>query len=86
MNRVKFIELLEQAKTDEYDNLYYIKEIGKDDPVDEEGENTHRVYFGTITTICENLMELVSNPLEHELYDRHFWNDDTLQCKIVNVQ
>ncbi len=67
----EFIKLLNDAKEDENGHLYVI------------GEYNNRIYFGTITTICEDVMEMVSNPKNHEVYDRHFWNDDTLECKIV---
>ena len=72
MSKAEFIELLDKAKEDEYGNLYIL------------GEYDNRIYFGTITTICEDIMEMVSDPKDHEVYDRHFWNDDTLQCKIVH--
>lgn len=74
MKKEEFIKLLESAKTDENGNLYVI------------GEYENKIYFGTITTICEDIMQMVSNPKDHEVYDRHFWNDDTLECKIVNIE
>ena len=79
MKKDEFIKLLNNAKEDEYGNLYYEEKILESD------DYTHRVYFSTITTICENLMNLVSDPTEHEVYDRHFWNDDTLEAKIVYI-
>ena len=43
------------------------------------------LYFGTITTICEDILNMADRK-GHEVYDRHFWNDDTLECKIVTTQ
>ena len=74
MNKEEFIKVLNEAKEDEYGHLYVL------------GDCNNRIYFGTITTICENLMNMVSDPNKHEVYDRHFWNDDTLECKIVTVK
>lgn len=72
MNKEEFLKLLEQAKEDEYGNLYVLSEY-------------NRVYFGTITTVCEDVLEMADRK-GHEVYDRHFWNDDTLECKIVTTQ
>ena len=72
MNKQDFLKLLEQAKEDEYGNLYVLSEY-------------NRVYFGTITTVCEDILEMADRK-GHEVYDRHFWNDDTLECKIVTKQ
>ena len=72
MNKEEFLKLLEQAKEDEYGNLYVLSEY-------------NRVYFGTITTICKDILEMADRK-GHEVYDRHFWNDDTLECKIVTTQ
>lgn len=79
MNKETFMKLLEKAKTDEYGNLYIVENK------DEYGEQ--RIYFGTITTVCDDLIEQFcgENDDGFELYDRHFLNDDTLECKIVNV-
>ena len=87
MNKEKFIKLLEQAKEDEYGNLYVIQKISlKEEFVEQDMEDTHRVYFGTITTKCDDLIkEFCTKEKEgYELYDRHFVNDDTLECKIVH--
>lgn len=75
MLKEEFINLIKSAKTDKYCNLYI------------EGKYENRVYFSTITTICADLIEEHCCEEENgfELYDRHFWNDDTLECKIVNV-
>ena len=77
MDKKKFIKMLEQAKEDEYGRLYVI------------GEYNNKIYFGTITTICEDIFVL--NHSEEcqdtaELYDRHFWNDDTLECYVVSTK
>ena len=77
MNKEKFIKMLEQAKEDEYGRLYVI------------GNYDNKIYFGTITTICEDIFVL--NHSEEcqntaELYDRHFWNDDTLECYVVSTK
>lgn len=77
MNKEKFIKMLEQAKEDEYGRLYVL------------GEYNNKIYFGTITTICEDIFVL--NHSEEcrdtaELYDRHFWNDDTLNCYVVSTK
>lgn len=72
MNKEEYLKLLEQAKEDEYGNLYVLSEY-------------NRVYFGTITTVCEDILEMADRK-GHEVYDRHFWNDDTLECKIVTTQ
>ena len=82
MNKEDFIKLLENAKEDENGNLYFLDKILADD----NDEEAHRVYFGTITTICEDLIEVHSSECNgyQEVYNRHFWNDDTLEIKIVN--
>lgn len=77
MNKEKFIKMLEQAKEDEYGRLYVL------------GEYNNKIYFETITTICEDIFVL--NHSEEcqdtaELYDRHFWNDDTLECYVVSTK
>lgn len=71
MNKKKFIQMLEQAKEDEYGRLYVL------------GDYNNKIYFGTITTICEDIFE---NDDSAEIYDRHFWNDDTLECFVVSTK
>ena len=71
MNKAKFIEMLEQAKEDEYGRLYVL------------GEYNNKIYFGTITTICEDIFK---DNESAEVYDRHFWNDDTLECFVVSTK
>lgn len=72
MNKEQFLKLLEQAKEDEYGNLYVLSKY-------------NRVYFGTITTICEDILKMADRK-GHEVYDGHFWDDDILECKIVTTQ
>lgn len=71
MNKEKFIKMLEQAKEDEYGRLYVL------------GEYNNKIYFGTITTICEDIFK---DDESSEIYDRHFWNDDTLNCYVVSTK
>lgn len=75
MLKEEFINLIKGAKVDKYGNLYI------------DGEYENRVYFATITTIWNNLIEehCYEEKNGFELCDRHFWNDDTLECKIANV-
>ncbi|MCI8655639.1 MAG: hypothetical protein HFJ48_07265 [Clostridia bacterium] len=75
MLKEEFINLIKGAKVDKYGNLYI------------DGKYENRVYFATITTICDDLIEEHCSEEKNgfELYDRHFWNDDTLECKIANV-
>lgn len=71
MNKEKFIKMLEQAKEDEYGRLYVL------------GNYNNKIYFGTITTICEDIFK---DDESAEIYDRHFWNDDTLECFVVSTK
>ena len=71
MNKERFIKMLEQAKEDEYGRLYVL------------GEYNNKIYFGTITTICEDIFK---DNESAEIYDRHFWNDDTLKCYVVSTK
>ena len=82
MNKETFIKLLEKAKTDKYGNLYVDRR-----EIDKDWDEEQRIYFGTITTVCDDLIEQFcgENDDGFELYDRHFVNDDTLECQIVNV-
>lgn len=57
MNKEKFIKMLEQAKEDEYGRLYVL------------GNYNNKIYFGTITTICEDIFK---DDESAEIYDRHF--------------
>ena len=69
MKKEKFMEMLAQAKEDEYGRLYVL------------GKYNNKIYFGTITTICEDIFK---DDKSAEIYDRHFWNDDTLECFVVS--
>lgn len=70
MNKGRFIKMLERAKEDEYGRLYVI------------GDYNNKIYFGTITTICEDIFK---DDNSAEIYDRHFWNDDTLECYVIST-
>lgn len=77
MNKQEFIKLLDKAKVDKQGNLYFIG--------DKEIKN--RVYFATVTTICDDFVEeyCSEHKNEFEYYNRHFtYNDDTIEIKIVN--
>lgn len=74
MNRENFIEMLNSAKEDEYGRLYVL------------GDYNNRIYFGTITTICDDIFNMTSDKSTAEIYDRHFWNDDTLECYVVSTK
>ena len=65
------MDMLAQAKEDEYGRLYVL------------GEYNNKIYFGTITTICEDIFK---DDKSAEIYDRHFWNDDTLECFVVSTR
>lgn len=82
MNKEDFIKLLEKAKTDKYGNLYIDRK-----EIDKKWNHEQRIYFGTITTVCDDLIEEYCSKTDtgFELYDRHFINDDTLECQIINV-
>ena len=71
MNKKEFIKMLQEAKEDEYGRLYVI------------GKYNNKIYFGTITTICEDIFK---GNKSAEIYDRHFWNDDTLECFVVSTK
>ena len=79
MTREEFIELINNAEVDEKGNLYYIdNSIGIG----------NRVYFATITTICEDFVTTYCYDGDRDgeagLYDRHFTpNDDTLDIIVV---
>ena len=80
MNKEQFVELLEKAVTDEYGNLYY---------VDNSIGIGNRVYFATVTTICDDFVKTYcyENETGCGRYDRHFTkNDDTIEILIVKEQ
>ena len=75
MKKEDFMSLLATAKEDEHGRLYV------------NGKYGNKVYFGVMTTICEDLF--VSDHSEEnrdtdELYDRHFWNDDTFEAHVIS--
>lgn len=77
MNKERFIKMLDQAKEDEYGRLYVL------------GKYNNKIYFGTVTTICQDIFELNHGKDYQntaELYDRNFWNDDTLECCVVSTK
>lgn len=74
MNKEKFIKMLNDAKEDEYGRLYVL------------GDFDNKIYFGTITTICEDLFNMTNDKTTANIYDRHFWNDDTLECYVVSTK
>lgn len=77
MTKKEFIKLINNAKVDENGNLYYI---------DNSLSIGNRVYFATITTICNDFVTTYCYDKDGKtgLYDRHFTqNDDTLEINIV---
>lgn len=77
MNKQDFLRLLDKAQTDNNGNLFFIE--------DEEIKN--KVYFATVTTICDDFVEeyCYEHKEGYEHYNRHFSpNDDTFEIKIVN--
>lgn len=77
MNKEEFMKMLEQAKEDEYGRLYVL------------GEYNNKIYFGTMTTICDDLFINdygKENKDTAELYDRHFWNDDTFEAFVISTK
>lgn len=77
MTKKEFIKLINNAKVDENGNLYYI---------DNSLSIGNRVYFATVTTICEDFATTYCYEQDGESgrYDRHFTlNDDTLEIILV---
>ena len=74
MKKDEFLKMLNNAKEDEYGRLYVL------------GEYDNKIYFGTITTICDDIFNMTSEEDTAEIYDRHFWNDDTLECYVVSTK
>lgn len=75
MRKEEFMKMLEQAEEDEYGRLYVL------------GEYNNKIYFGTMTTICDDLFVNDyggENKDTAELYDRHFWNDDTFEAFVIS--
>lgn len=88
MNKEKFIKLLKNAKEDKYGNLYITEREFRDkDDLFYEDMKDKKWYFSITNTVCDDLIEEYcgqDNKNNFELYDRHFWNDDTLEIKIIN--
>lgn len=76
MTKSEFFKLLDKAKEDEYGRFYILNDYGK------------KVYFGIMTTVCEDLFKMNYEYEEDrdtdELYDRHFWNDDTFEAHVIS--
>lgn len=75
MKKEDFMTLLAIAKEDEHGRLYVRGKFG------------NKVYFGVMTTICEDLFVLDHSEADRdtdELYDRHFWNDDTFEAHVIS--
>lgn len=88
MSREEFIKLLRKAKEDEYGNLYVLEGefTNKNDLFYEDMKNK-KWYFSLTNTVCDDLIKeycAQDSKNNYELYDRHFWNDDTLEIKIIN--
>lgn len=83
MSKEEFIKLLEKSKKDRYGNLYIEEKDVEEKPL----ENKRRWYFGLLMTVCDDLVkEYCGQDAKNnfEIYDRHSWNDDTLEIKIIN--
>jgi len=75
MIKEEFIKALESAQVDEHGRLYL------------QGKYDNKIYFGIITTICADLFdEYICDDETDEIYDRHFWDDDTLEVRVINNQ
>lgn len=77
MTKEEFIKLINNAKVDENGNLYYI---------DSSTGICNRIYFATVTTICDDFATTYCYERggESGRYDRHFTsNDDTLEIILV---
>lgn len=80
----KYMELLSKAKKDRYGNLYVErKDIEKN--IICKDLKKQRYYFSLATTVCDDLVKEFCSKTDEgfELYNRHFWNDDALEIKIV---
>lgn len=86
MSKEEFLKLLENAKEDEYGNLY-VEQKEFDDGIIFKELGNKKWYFSLSNTLCDDLIEQFcsqDSKNNFELYDRHFWNDDTLEIKIIN--
>ena len=77
MLKEQFMELLNLAEEDEYGRLYIKNVYGE------------KVYFGIMETVCQDLFELNHYPEQQdtdELYDRHFWEEDTFEAHVISTK
>lgn len=83
MNIKKFMELLENSKIDENGNLYVENKDIKGPLL---SDHTRRWYFSLSSTLCDDLAKEYCEKQKYgyTLYDRHFWNDDTLEIILAN--
>lgn len=84
MDLEKFMELLSKAKKDRYGNLYVERKDVEDCSMIKDLQK-QRYYFSLSTTVCDDLVKEYAHKEKEgfEIYDRHSWNDDTLEIKIV---
>jgi len=80
----EFMKLLGKAKRDRNGNLYIEQKEIDNDPFIKELHKS-RWYFTLTNTVCDDLVKQYAHKEKdgYEIYDRHSWNDDTLQIKIV---
>ena len=88
MSKEELIKLLEKAKEDKYGNLYIEGGAFTDkNDLFYEAKKERKWYFTLTNTVCDDLVEEYcgqDNKNNFEIYDRHSWNDDILEIKIIN--
>lgn len=79
-----FMKLLGKAKKDKYGNLYVEEKDVEPNEIFKDLDK-RRWYFTLTNTACDDLVKEYAHKEKdgYEIYDRHSWNDDTLQIKIV---
>ena len=79
-----FMKLLSKAKKDRYGNLYIEEKEIDNSPLTRE-LHKNRWYFTLTNTVCCDLVKeyAYKGKNGYEIYDRHSWNDDTLEIRIV---
>ncbi len=79
-----FMKLLGKAKKDKYGNLYVEEKDVEPNEIFKDLDK-RRWYFTLTNTVCDDLVKGYAHKEKdgYEIYDRHSWNDDTLQIKIV---
>ncbi len=79
-----FMKLLGKAKKDKYGNLYVEEKDVEPNEIFKDLDKK-RWYFTLTNTVCDDLVKEYAHKEKdgYEIYDRHSWNDDTLQIKIV---